>query len=694
MHVSNTYQRIKRIMLPNIKKTHMYFLLSSIELPTMIIKKIVVFAIFSCISLGIYSQEICNNGIDDDNDGLVDLNDEDCICESFMPSSLIPNPSFEEMSCCPEAEAQLNCADEWIQASAATTDYVHECGILGLPFIMAEAPLPFPDGEGAIGFRDGKPTSFNFKEYTGACLMQPLQANQNYKLDFFIGFQDNVEGSMNLKMAVFASMDCGNLPFGSGDPDFGCPTNGPGFVLLGEMEYAGNNEWVNATFEFVPDQDYNVIVLGPSCLINENLELDPYFFFDNIVLAESDEFGLPIVDITGTPCGDEIIIQSSEKIEGEFQWYKDGVAIIGENGSSITIDDPSNPLDPQDGVYQVTVTTDDGCFLGDEYELSFTTTETMAEAEICLGDTIIIGNEIITEPEFYSIVLQSVITQCDSIVQLEVTPGDMPEETITANICTGQFYELNGVEYGEAGEFTQTIERDDACDSLLTLQLSLLSTDSTFQSASFCEGSSIIIGGEEYTEAGMYTQSFSNQAGCDSILRIDLNILDADTTSLETSICPGESVFISGIEYTDTGSFMQNYTNQAGCDSTVMILIGNEPACVDCDLTEDGNFKTEVNITRLMSGGIQFIVNDLQSIELEETEFEELIQVFSVEEESQEKNGLLKALYKKESLSKDLIRKHQRPNVITKSILSRTLETVNTVKNLKKGRSFTYWISI
>ena len=83
------------------------------------------------------AQEICNNAIDDDNDGLVDLNDDDCECATFIPTSLIPNPSFEEMSCCPDNEAQLNCANEWIQASLATTDYIHECGILGLPFINA-----------------------------------------------------------------------------------------------------------------------------------------------------------------------------------------------------------------------------------------------------------------------------------------------------------------------------------------------------------------------------------------------------------------------------------------------------------------------------------------------------------------------------------------------------------------------------
>ncbi len=712
----------------------------------MILKRTALLFLCSCLSLALFSQEICNNGIDDDDDGLVDLNDDDCVCESFMPSSLIPNPSFEEMSCCPMNEAQLFCADDWIQASSATTDYVHTCGpYLGLEFIDAVAPLPFPDGEGAIGFRDGKPGSLNFKEYTGACLMQPLQAGESYMLDFFIGFRDNVEGSMNLEMAVFASMDCGNIPFGGGNPDFGCPTNGGDFVLLGEMEYSGSNEWVNATFEFTPDQDYNVIVLGPACAINENAELDPYFYFDNIILAQASEFGLPIVEITGAPCGDQLTLQSSEDIQGDFQWYKDGVAIIGETNSSLTIMDPSNPQDPQDGVYQVVVTTDTGCFLGDEYVLNFVVTETTQEAEICVGDTIIIGNEIITEAAEYSIVLESVITQCDSIILLLVTEGDMPEENISASICAGDVFELNGQEYDTAGNFIQTIERDNACDSLINLELTVTATDTIFdglsfcagssviidgteydeagtvvldltdvagcdstvlieltelpaettdEMASFCEGSSIIIGDVEYTEAGNFTQTFTNQAGCDSILNIVLTTLSTDSTEVETTVCPGESVLINGEEFTDPGVYTQGFTNQAGCDSTLTILIERENGCVDCDLTEEGNFKTKVEITKLQAGGFLLELNDLQSIEITKDELEDFVYTFAQEEENKETNGALRALHKKAALTKDFLSKHKKPYVASNRAIQETKNTMQTVQAMQTGRTMSYWISI
>ena len=74
--------------------------------------KSLLFALFilTCVSYQIEAQEICNNAIDDDGDGFIDFNDEDCVCNALLPSSLIPNPSFEDMTCCPTQNEQLECA--------------------------------------------------------------------------------------------------------------------------------------------------------------------------------------------------------------------------------------------------------------------------------------------------------------------------------------------------------------------------------------------------------------------------------------------------------------------------------------------------------------------------------------------------------------------------------------------------------
>ena len=55
----------------------------------------------SAVQPGLELAEICDNGVDDDGDGRVDQNDEDCFCELAEAVSLIPNPSFENQDCCP-----------------------------------------------------------------------------------------------------------------------------------------------------------------------------------------------------------------------------------------------------------------------------------------------------------------------------------------------------------------------------------------------------------------------------------------------------------------------------------------------------------------------------------------------------------------------------------------------------------------
>ncbi|NQY08723.1 MAG: hypothetical protein HRT71_04310, partial [Flavobacteriales bacterium] len=62
--------------------------------------------LISTISFG---QEICDNGIDDDGDGLVDLLDDECPYYSVMPTSdtgLVANWGMEHTSYCQTAAYQ------------------------------------------------------------------------------------------------------------------------------------------------------------------------------------------------------------------------------------------------------------------------------------------------------------------------------------------------------------------------------------------------------------------------------------------------------------------------------------------------------------------------------------------------------------------------------------------------------------
>ena len=44
---------------------------------------------FLIVITNLCAQEICDNGLDDDNDGLIDLNDSDCDCEIISLESIL-----------------------------------------------------------------------------------------------------------------------------------------------------------------------------------------------------------------------------------------------------------------------------------------------------------------------------------------------------------------------------------------------------------------------------------------------------------------------------------------------------------------------------------------------------------------------------------------------------------------------------
>jgi len=110
-----------------------------------------------------YTQEICDNGIDDDGDGLIDLNDvTDCNCPPVVIPSLIPNPSFEAHTCCPSSYSQVTCASGWSQATSATSDYFN-CGY-NFGATTNAGLSPPPDGTGYLGTI----VSNGWQEYVGS----------------------------------------------------------------------------------------------------------------------------------------------------------------------------------------------------------------------------------------------------------------------------------------------------------------------------------------------------------------------------------------------------------------------------------------------------------------------------------------------------------------------------------------------
>lgn len=300
--------------------------------------------------LGLFcsAQEICTNGIDDDNDGLIDLNDSDCNCnQSVAVPSLIPNPSFEAYDYCPSFISQLDAAETWIQATVPTTDYFNTCG-----YVNDAGMTPFPDGNAAVGafFVPG------WQEYLGACLLNPMQAGTNYQLQFSVASKPATGWVMlanngdiyygNVNLTLYGTSNCNSLPLDT----YGCPSvASPDWIELGYINYTPSGTWSTVTISFTPDININAIMLGSPCDLpsdyipfggSGNLG-NPYFYFDNLVLNRSAIFEIDnTISSSGDPCNNNVVLNTTAVNSAfSYQWYLNGVAIPNETAPTFVVVD-------------------------------------------------------------------------------------------------------------------------------------------------------------------------------------------------------------------------------------------------------------------------------------------------------------------------------------------------------------------
>ncbi len=233
---------------------------------------------------------------------------------------------------------------------------------------------------------------------------------------------------------------------------------------------------------------------------------------------------------------------------------------------------------------------------------------------LCEGDTYKgYGFEFIAvESCVYKQKLQSAIG-CDSTVILNVIVNKKQYENVEATICQGSYYEFNGVKY-----YTNTIQSDtltaaNGCDSIVTLYLTV---------NPILEGETLVVNRcpddpayyftEKYpalTEDGIYTDTVQNNDGCDSIASVQIINREEAYTFFRAAICQGEVYDVypfGGLrnpgDYSTPGGEQGLHTIY-GCDSIVTLhLLVATP-------TDEQTFMLEDSIA---VNNLPYVLNDVE----------------------------------------------------------------------------------
>ncbi|MDX1942547.1 MAG: gliding motility-associated C-terminal domain-containing protein [Saprospiraceae bacterium] len=419
------------------------------------------------LDFGIAQVEVCDNALDDDGDGLIDLNDPDCDCNVSQVVSLFPNFSFEDTLCCPSNRDQVNCTKSWVRASDVPVDYLHSCGWFGWDHLPP--PQPLPDGDAVIGIRNGRYTSGsvnpNFKSYLGICLPSPLRAGNTYKFKLNVGFL-NVKISPPMDIVLYGTTNCQNLPFGAGNANFGCPTNHPNWKVLKSKRINGLNEWIEAEFTFTPTENIAAVAIGSDCLslTGSIADLnDIYYFLDNLILTDSLALEFDIT-ASGHPCSGNFTLQIPSNNTSQYQWYKDGIALIGETK-------PELQVKTGEGDYVARIIGPSFCKTTKPLEHRIPTFSTEINEVICNGGSYQFNNQTLTKEGIYQATFKTA-QGCDSLVLLNLNvAGEQLYDTIVAKVFAGEFYNIGGFRYSKSGRYDVILPSTNGCDSLVHLIL-------------------------------------------------------------------------------------------------------------------------------------------------------------------------------------------------------------------------------
>ncbi|WP_020535579.1 M12 family metallo-peptidase [Lewinella cohaerens] len=340
-----------------------------------------------------------------------------------------------------------------------------------------------------------------------------------------------------------------------------CPGDGVELSLSGDIAWGGSFSWileVNGEPQTVTDFTLaDILVLYPELATEYSLVSAVNTFDCDLELGNTSV----MVDVVNEE--DLMSAQTIEICSGE------SITIDGEE-----VEEP--------GMYTATYASVNGCDSLVQIELIvFESQQTEEELSICEGEEIELFGEVVTAAGLYQATFDGQ-NGCDSTHSITLSVFSPVSTDEALQICAGESVELFGEEVSTSGTYTGNFTSVNDCDSTHTVVLTVVDQIETSEALTLCSGNSVVLFGEEVSEAGTYEGTFLSAAGCDSIHQVTVTLIDVVNTSDMAQICTGESIELFGEVVSEAGEYSETFESSLGCDSTHTItLVVAEPFFTD-----------------------------------------------------------------------------------------------------------------
>ena len=204
--------------------------------------------------------------------------------------------------------------------------------------------------------------------------------------------------------------------------------------------------------------------------------------------------------------------------------------------------------------------------------LNLVITNTYATTDVvtaCSSYTWINGNTYTASTDTVTTTLLAA-NGCDSIVTLDLTINSPVTSTEVVTAC-GSYTWINGNTYTSNTITTDTLIASTGCDSIVTLDLTINSPSIATETVSACDFFTWINGITYTSSNNTDSVLFIASNGCDSILYLNLTILQSKSSIDSVEAC-NSFTWINGVTYlSDNNNASVTFTAQNGCDSVVYL---------------------------------------------------------------------------------------------------------------------------
>lgn len=178
------------------------------------------------------------------------------------------------------------------------------------------------------------------------------------------------------------------------------------------------------------------------------------------------------------------------------------------------------------------------------------------------------GNYTWTGTGIYSDTIPN-ITSCDSILTIDLTILNAQGPVYNITECNEFVSPSGNYTWNSNGTYVDTIPSALSGDSIITFNLTIdpsLNSNHNY-SASNCDSYLSPSGNYSWSSSGIYLDTIPNAIGCDSVITVDLTIFNSHNNVMPITMCDEYQWAENGLTYNTSGTYSVTYVNQFGCDS-------------------------------------------------------------------------------------------------------------------------------